>query len=75
MPSKTSTLPEPGWLPFTDHLDIIRIAYFIHLQKLVYNELQTLYVNNDSTSFNCIKCTKSILIERGVDYMLNDVER
>ena len=55
MPSETSTLGELGCLQITDHLDIIRIAYFIHLQKMdsthltkiVYNELQTQYMNNN----------------------------
>ena len=56
--------------------DIIRIVYFIHIQKkIVYNELQIQYMNSESTAFYYFESIKSILDERRVDYMLNDVER
>ena len=47
----------------------------IHLIKIVYNELQTQYMHSESTAFNYIESIKYIVDERGVDYMLNGMER
>ena len=82
-PSMYSTFGELGWLPITEHLNIIRIGYYTHLlnmpehrlTKIVFNELRCLHNKGKPTAFNYFETMKSILEEKGVDYMFNDQER
>lgn len=82
-PSKTSTLGELGWLPISDQMNINRIGYFCHIQKMnryrlpniVYQELQKLYANNTKTSFNYVGYIKALLEDKGLDFMFSEPER
>jgi hypothetical protein len=79
MPSQIATLGELGWLPITNHLDNLRVSYFMHLKsmddhrltKIIFNELSNLYNANVPTPFAYFKNMKNIFIERGVDHFFS----
>jgi hypothetical protein len=83
MPSRIAVLGDLGWLPITDHLDIIRASYFIHLQqmdnnrlaKVVFNELSHMHQNNVQVPFKYFSNLKCIFEDRGMDHMFANVDK
>ena len=77
MPARMGLLAELGWLPITDKLDIDRIKYFEHLQKMDNRRLPKVIFNLvKTTSPTCryLRNIKNIMEEQGMDYMFENDE-
>ena len=75
-----SMFGELGWLPITEHLDMIRIGYYSdmlnmlehRLTKVVFNKLKSLHERNKPTTVDYFTNIKTILEGKGIEYMFND---
>jgi hypothetical protein len=80
MPSKTATIGELGWLPIIDHLNKSRISfysYILHMKderlpKMIYNEMSKVDTSNKPMPFNYVENIRSMLVNKGLDFMFND---
>ena len=76
-PSTAATIGDLGWLPISDHLDILQLGYYRHilqlpderLSKLVYKELLNLK-NKNTVAFNYHQHIKDILADKGICLMI-----
>ena len=84
MPSRAALLADLGWPPISDHLDILRAAYFKHLRdmdnkrlaKVVFNEMMKNHAErrDNKTGFKYLSNVKRLFEERGADHMFANTD-